>query len=69
MKRVLHYLSGTKDTAPRYQNSEDNRLVIQMLIGLVIMMIDTLSRKQADVALSTSEAEYIALSAQKAAWL
>ena len=85
MKRVLHCLNGTRDLALLYQNGEEPPLVIQMLIG--IMMIDTLplviclflevvqlagqAKKQAVVALFTSEAECIALgaAAQEAAWL
>ena len=79
-KRVLRYLSGTRDLALRYQKSEesptgysdadwagdhdDRHSTSGNLFIFGGGAICWSSKKQAVVALSTSEAEYIALSEQ-----
>ncbi len=87
VKRVLRYLSGTRDFALKYQKSKEPPIGYadadwagdhddrHSTSGNVFIFgggaISWLSKKQAVVALSTSEAEYIALSsaAQEAVWL
>ena len=87
VKRVLRYLSGTKELALRYRKSEEPPIGYSdadwagdhddrhSTSGNLFMFgggaICWSSKKQAVVALSTSEAEYISLSAaaQETAWL
>ena len=87
VKRIFRYLGGTKDLALRYKRSKDQLTGYSdsdwagdhddrhSTSGNVFVFgngaITWTSKKQAVVALSTSEAEYIALSAaaQEAAWL
>ena len=86
VKRILRYLKGTADQALKYEKSEDgSRLPSRWSAGdlderhsmtgnLFLMAggpISWASKKQATVALSTSEAEYVALSSatQEAIWL
>ena len=72
VKRILRYLKGTIDLGLMYKQTDDNCLITT---GNLFMMsggaISWLSRKQPAVALSTTEAEYVALStaAQEAVWL
>lgn len=81
MKRVLRYLSGTRDLALRYQKSEqppigysdsdwagdcdDRHSTSGGLFLYGSGAICWASKKQPVVALSTAESEYIALSAAK----
>ena len=84
VKRILHYLKSTVDLALKYQKQEDESLIgysdadwagdcddRHSTTGLMAGgTISWLNKKQVIVALSTSEAEYVALSSatQEAAW-
>lgn len=86
-KRVLRYLKGTQDMCIMYSPTEeylcgysdanwagdldDRRSTTGNLFMLANGPVSWLSKKQATVALSTSEAEYIALSSatQEVVWL
>ncbi len=84
VKRIFRYLKGTLDLVLQYKvtdgkllgyadadwaNDMDNRH--SMTGNVFLMSISWLSQKQATVALSTAEAEYIALGSatQEAIWL
>ncbi|XP_076358827.1 uncharacterized protein LOC143251272 [Tachypleus tridentatus] len=85
-KRILHYLKGTADLSLKFEKvrQETSLLVTQMQILLddrkstsgntfihAGAAVSWISKKQSTVALSTSMAEYIALSlaAQETVWL
>ncbi|KAL7102039.1 hypothetical protein ACP275_08G094700 [Erythranthe tilingii] len=68
-KRILRYLQGTKKQGLKYEKEENNALIgSRIVIGQVIGWS---SKKQKTVALSSSEAEYIAAAdaACEAVWL
>lgn len=82
VKRIMRYVKGTTNLGLLYEKDTPTLLlwVIQMLIGAVILMImfqfggtavTWKSKKQNCVALSTAEAEYMALSSasQDGVWL
>jgi hypothetical protein len=89
LKRVLHYLSGTRSYSITYNDvlghpnyflgyadaSFGNTEDLKSITGYVFMMaggaITWFSKKQSITAMSTTEAEYIALSeaAREARWL
>lgn len=86
-KRILRYLNGTSNLALKFQKSgeslcgyadadwagdqDDRRSTTGNLFMMADGPVSWLSKKQATVALSTSEAEYVAVSiaSQEAIWL
>ncbi len=76
-KRILHYLKGTQNLALKYEKSESLSLTGYSDADWASdgddrhSTISWLSKKQVVIALSTAEAEYVALSAatHEAIWL